>query len=91
MRHLKNPRKTFEATIQPWGNSMGLRLTRAVRELAQLEAGSSVILEVTDEGVLIRKKSPPVQAWSEEELLKDLTPHTAHADELPVLLGHETE
>lgn len=88
-RH-KKPAQTFEARIQPWGNSMGLRLTRAVRELAQLAEGSPVTLEVTSEGLLIRKKAPSATVWTEAELLASLTPHTAHADELPRLLNHET-
>lgn len=90
MRQQKKPAKTFEARIQPWGNSMGLRLTRAVRELAQLEAGSPVTLEVTTEGLLIRRKVPAAKSWTEAELIASLTPHTAHADELPRLLSHET-
>jgi antitoxin MazE len=83
--------KTFEARVQPWGNSMGLRLTRAVRDLAELKEGSEVTLEITAEGVLIRKKDRPARTWTEHELLTGLTPHTAHADELPQLLAQETD
>ena len=34
--------KTFEARVQPWGNSMGLRLTRAVHDLAEHELLASL-------------------------------------------------
>ncbi|MFP4207262.1 MAG: hypothetical protein ACLFSC_01310 [Wenzhouxiangella sp.] len=83
--------KTFEAKIQPWGNSMGLRLTRAVRDLAELQEGCEVTLEITADGLLIRKKDRPAKPWTEHELLAGLTPHTAHADELPQLLAQETD
>lgn len=84
----------FEGTVQPWGNSLGLRITRAVCDLAQLEKGARVSIEVTDEGELIRRKAvgpkrPP--PWTEADLLKELTPHTAHADELPSLTLSEHE
>jgi antitoxin MazE len=83
---------TFEGTVQPWGNSLGLRITRAISELAHLEKGARVSIEITDEGVLIRRKTvEPKRAlpWTEADLLKGLTPHTAHADELPKLTPGE--
>ncbi len=79
----------FEARIQAWGNSMGLRITRPVGELAGLGKGDAVTLEVTEEGLLIRRKAPVPRAWTEEELLAGLSPHQAHADELPELLPPE--
>ena len=79
----------FEGRIQPWGNSMGLRITRAVSEAARLEKGALVTMELTDDGLLIRPKEAPGKVWSEDELLDGITPYTAHADELPVLASHE--
>lgn len=85
--HKISPR--FEGRIQAWGNSMGLRITRAVGQAARLEKGAWVTLELTDEGLLIRPKKMPGKTWSEEELLEGINPHKAHADQLPELLGHE--
>lgn len=80
----------FEGRIQAWGNSMGVRITRAVAELAGLERDTPVTIEAGPEGVVIRKKARPARKWTEAELLEGLTPHTAHADELPTLLPTET-
>ncbi len=79
----------FEARIQAWGNSMGLRITRAVSEAAQLEKGALVTMELTEDGLLVRPKKSLAKAWTEDELLKGITPYKAHADELPTLLSHE--
>ena len=79
----------FEGRIQPWGNSMGLRITRAVSEAARLEKGALVTMELTDDGLLIRAKEAPGKVWSEDELLDNMTPYKAHADELPELASHE--
>jgi antitoxin MazE len=85
----KKPTHHFETRIQAWGNSMGLRITRAVSEAARLEKGAVVTMELTDEGLLIRPKQAAGKVWTEEELLAGLTPYKAHADELPELLNHE--
>ncbi len=79
----------FEGRIQAWGNSMGLRITRAVGEAAKLEQGTLVTMELTDDGLLIRPKEAPGKVWTEDELLEGMTPYSAHADELPELLSHE--
>jgi antitoxin component of MazEF toxin-antitoxin module len=36
----------FETVIQPWGNSLGLRITRALSDAAHLERGT-VVTNVT--------------------------------------------
>lgn len=68
---------------------MGLRITRAVSEAARLEKGALVTMELTDEGLLIRRKESPGRVWTEDELLDGMTPYKAHADELPELASHE--
>lgn len=79
----------FEGRIQAWGNSMGLRITRPVGELAGLDKGDVVTLEVTKEGLLVRRQARRPKAWTEEELLAGMSAHLAHADELPELLPQE--
>lgn len=84
----------FETTIQPWGNSLGLRITRAISDLSQLKKGSTVVVEVTDEGLFVRPKEPKknkVLPFTENELVASLTPHKAHTDELPALQPSEVE
>ena len=78
-----------------------MHLQKAVRfyraknsKLAYLENGTHVSIEVTSEGVMIRPKLPKTRnllPYSEAELLKGLTPHTAHVDELPLLTVSERE
>ena len=80
---------SFEGRIQAWGNSMGLRITRAVGEAAQLQKGTRVTMELTEQGLLIRPKETPSKTWTEEELLEGIDSRRAHADELPELIGHE--
>ncbi len=84
----------FEGIIQPWGNSLGLRITRPMGELAHLAKGSKVEIEITEEGMLVKptakKRGRLELPYSETELVRDLTPSKAHADELPALVSSET-
>ncbi len=84
----------FEGTIQPWGNSLGLRITRPMGELAHLAKGSKVVIEITEQGLfvkpVVKKRGPLELPYSEADLVRGLTPAKAHADELPSLLSTET-
>ncbi|TAN52678.1 MAG: hypothetical protein EPN21_03315 [Methylococcaceae bacterium] len=83
----------FETTIQPWGNSLGLRITRALSTSAHLDRGTVVTVEVVEEGLLVKPKlavpRPRVFPFTEAALVEGLTPAKAHADELPVGLSSE--
>ncbi len=83
----------FETVIQPWGNSLGLRITRALSEAAHLERGTVVTVAVVDGGLLVKPKSIPGKPlafpYSEAELVRGLNPVKAHADELPAILASE--
>lgn len=76
----------YEATIQPWGNSLGLRITRPMSEAAHLGKGVEVWVEVSAEGLVVRPKGPLRTGvrfpYSEAELLQGMTAERAHADEL---------
>jgi antitoxin MazE len=82
-----------QAKIQKWGNGLGLRVSGILRDLPHLENGSLVNVRVTTKGFAIEKvvqnKKQVRPVYTEKELLKDLTPHTAHADLLPTLNSHE--
>ena len=81
--------------IQKWGNGLGLRITKPLSQLAHFEQGTLVSVEVTPEGMMIKRlnsvnkkfKNP----FSESSLLNTLTPYTAHLDELVTPLSSELE
>ena len=82
-----------ESEIKKWGNSLALRVTGIMAELPNFVAGTKVIVEVSEEGIMVkpmpsqdRKRHLP---YSEQELLADLTPQSAHADELATPLAIE--
>lgn len=83
----------FEATIQPWGNSLGLRITRALSEVAHLQRGTPVTVAVVKGGLLVKPVAPQSKGslfpYSEAELVKGMTPAMAHADELPIAMSSE--
>jgi len=83
----------FEGTIQPWGNSLGLRITRPMGDLAHLSKGSKVDIEITEQGLTVKPKSTTGKKlelpYTEAELIKGLTSKKAHADELPSMLSSE--
>lgn len=80
--------------IQKWGNSLAIRLTGAVKEIAHLEEGMDLELEATE---MVIKIYPKVRhdriklKYTENELLKGLTPYTAHADEIAEITDKEFE
>ena len=85
---------SFEATIQPWGNSLGLRITRALSEVAHLKRGTTVTVAVVEGGLLVKRSvkarsKRPTLPYSEADLVKGLTPARAHADELPKAIASE--
>ena len=91
MTHPTNAK--FEATIQPWGNSLGLRITRPICDLAHLGRGDKVIVEVTENGLTVRPKSGRKHLglpYSEDDLVQGLTPHKALAVELAYRLPSES-
>lgn len=82
----------FEGTIQPWGNSLGLRITKAVGNLARLAKGTKVVVEVTKDGLVVRPRKGRSRVslpFTEKALIAGLTPYKAHADELPKPLASE--
>ena len=84
----------FEGTVQPWGNSLGIRITRPMSDLAHLDKGDKVAIAITEDGLLITRKKAHRHTklpYSEADLVSGLTPHKAHADEVPTLLDSEVE
>ena len=79
--------------IQKWGNSLGLRVSGALRDIPHFREGTKVEINVTEEGLTIKKLSSRSKKlalpYSENELLADMTPEKAHADSLAILNRRE--
>jgi antitoxin MazE len=82
-----------ESEIKKWGNSLALRVTGIMAELPNFEDGTKVIVEVSEEGIMVKPMPSPGRKrqlpYTEQELLADLTPQSAHADELAAPLAIE--
>jgi len=57
--------------IAKWGNSLGLRLSKAVVEEARLDEGDKVEVSVKDGAIVIRPSRP---AYTLGELVSKITP-----------------
>jgi antitoxin MazE len=66
------------ATIQKWGNSLALRLPKALANEAHITEGSQVELVRTDEGVLVKAGRKPRYRLS--ELLAGVTRKNVHSE-----------
>lgn len=89
---VSDPFPEFTGKVQRWGNSLALRITRGVSELAGLEEGTEVLIEVQPGAVLIRPRPRPpsdVEWPAEHELIAGLDARRAHADELPTPTSSE--
>ncbi|MBF7982565.1 MULTISPECIES: transcriptional regulator [Rahnella] len=69
-----------QATLQKWGNSIALRLSGNLKSIPQFEEGDVVDIEVSEEGLQIRKAKG--KKLTEAELISGLDAYTAHADEM---------
>jgi antitoxin component of MazEF toxin-antitoxin module len=82
-----------EITIQKWGNGLGLRITKPLSRLAHFEAGTIVEVEVIKEGLTIKRLNGLQKKFKnpflESDLVNELTPYTAHLDELVTPLASE--
>lgn len=67
------------ATIQVsrWGNSLGLRLPKAVAREAQLDEGDTVDVTVDNGSIVIR---PSRRHYSLDELVRRITPKNRHGE-----------
>ena len=68
----------MKATIQKWGNSLALRLPKALATEARLAEGSRVELVRTEAGVLLKPRRTPRYRLS--ELLARVTKKNIHPE-----------
>lgn len=78
--------------IQKWGNGLALRISGAMREIPHLQEGTSVDIEITEDGFTVTKsKKKQHFPFNESDLLNNLSAQTAHADLLAELAPNEIE
>jgi len=77
--------------IRKIGNSLGNIIPAAFIRQLSLEEGAEIEVRAEDGRIIIIPVSIRSQnfPFSEQELLKDITAHTAHADELAPVFGKE--
>lgn len=66
----------IQVQIVKWGNSIGLRVPRAVAESAGIGEGTRVDIEARPDGSIIVRKAKP--RYTLEELIAGMTPDKAH-------------
>lgn len=83
----------IQTKIQRWGNGLALRLGGALREIPHFKEGMPVKIEVTEEGITVKKLLPNTSLfpYSEVEILNNLTFDTAHGDLLATPLSFEVD
>lgn len=77
----------MRSEIKRWGNSAAIRLPRGILAAARLDVSSPVTVLVEGRKIIIEATGEPLQKrlalpFSEADLVRGLSPETAHADEL---------
>jgi antitoxin MazE len=67
--------KDRSVRVTRWGNSLAVRIPKALAEQTRIEDGSEVELSVADGALTIR---PKARSYSLEELLAQVTPENRH-------------
>lgn len=80
-----------QAKIQKWGNGLALRVSGAMREVPNFQEDTEVEVEVTEMGFSVTraKKITPKLPFSEQQLLRNMTPESAHSELLAEPLSSE--
>lgn len=70
-----------QAKLNMWGNSLAIRITSAMANIAHLHKGSEVSIEANEEGISIKplKQKARLQ-FSEAQLLADLSVENSGAE-----------
>lgn len=59
--------------VQKWGNSLGIRIPKAIAIKVGLEEGSEIELDIEGDKIIIKRKSNTLK-----ELLSQITPDNIH-------------
>lgn len=61
--------------VQKWGNSLGIRIPKALAREVGIEEGSEINLEIEDGHLVIKPRTKTL-----EELLSKITPNNLHSE-----------
>lgn len=82
----------IEAKIQKWGNGLAIRVGGPMRDIPNFKNGTLVDVEISEDGFTVKKHvGKPLFTFTEEELLSNLSPKSAHANLLANLNDSEFE
>ncbi len=82
----------IHSTIRKWGNSLAVRITGPLKTIPHFSANMPIEIEVNEKGLTIHAIHPKKKKsliYTEAQLLKGLTPKTAHADEVVNIIQRE--
>lgn len=81
----------IQAKIQKWGSGLALRITDVMRDIPALEEGTPIEVQVFEDRLEVRKLHAisPLEFFTESDLLKGMTPETAHSDIIATPLESE--
>ena len=68
----------METRVQKWGNSLALRIPKALADQVGLEEGSAVDLLLEDQRLVIARKTP--RRYSLKSLLAKVTDRNRHGE-----------
>ena len=68
----------MKARIQKWGNSLALRIPKALAEEAHVRQNTQVELSLVDGKIVVEPVKPP--AWTLGDLLEGITDENLHSE-----------
>ncbi len=72
--------------IQKWGNSMGVRIPKAIMEKANLSVNSEIAIECKNQKIIIYPKKKSIQL---KDLLSKITKDNLHTEDSHIKVGKE--
>ena len=66
-----------KAQVVKWGNSLAVRIPRAVAQEARMQEGDSIVIEALDGHIRVRR---PEQVPTLEELVAQITPENRYEE-----------
>ncbi len=74
--------------VTKWGNSLAIRIPRALAEQIQIQEGTEVNFSISGDSIVITPKRR--KKYTLDELLEDMTPEKFHSEiDTGVAMGNE--
>lgn len=67
-----------ETTVAKWGNSLAVRIPRAIAAEARVSEGDHLVLAVAEDGSIVLRSAR--RKYSLEELVSQITPKNRHQE-----------